>query len=392
MMKHMFIIPGIIILFGSNLFSQGTDKIIAEVEKNNTTLFALRKNADAERIGNKTGLYLKNPELAFNYLWGSPESIGIRKDLSILQSFDFPTAYAYRNNISEYRNVQVVLEYEREHKSLIMQTRQICNDLIYHNALKRELRKRIENAQSLADSYKSKYETGEAGIIDFNKAQLYLLNTKKDAESNEIDRTALLAELKSLNGGIPVEFDDNVYQLQELANDFEQWYILAEQNNPVLQWLKQEISISRENEKLNRAMGLPGLQAGYMSEDVVGQQFQGITVGFTIPLFENKNAVKYAKAKTIVVQSAETDTRLQFHNNLKALHTKAVSLQNSLNDYRANLQRFDNAGLLQKALDYGELSLAEYYYELTLYYESFNKLLVLEKTLNETIIELNRYQ
>jgi hypothetical protein len=61
-------------------------------------------------------------------------------------------------------------------------------------------------------------------------------------------------------------------------------------------------------------------------------------------------------------------------------------------DYRANLEKFSNSGLLLKALDKGELSLAEYYFELTVYYESFNKLLVLEKTLNETIIELNRYQ
>ena len=139
-------------------------------------------------------------------------------------------------------------------------------------------------------------------------------------------------------------------------------------------------------------MGLPRFQAGYMSEDVVGQQYQGITVGLSIPLLENKNAVRYAKAKTVAVQSAETDNRLQFYNNLKALHTKAVSLQNSLNDYRTSLQKFNNTALLQKALDHGEITLAEYYYELTVYYESSDKLLALEKTLNETVIELNRYQ
>jgi outer membrane protein TolC len=202
----------------------------------------------------------------------------------------------------------------------------------------------------------------------------------------------LLSELKSLNGGIFIEFIETGFPLQTLSMDFEQWYIQAEQNNPVLLWLKQEILIRQKNEKLNTAMGLPKFQAGYMSEDVVGQQFQGIKVGLSIPLLENKNAVKYAKAKTIAMQSAENDTRLQFYNNLKTLHTKAVSLQNSLNDYRSNLQLYSNTGLLQKALDKGELSLAEYLYELTIYYESFNKLLELEMTLNETIIELNKFQ
>lgn len=392
MMKHIFILLSIIIVDGSHLFSQDIDKVIAEVEKNNTTLIALRKNAEAERIGNKTGLYMQNPEFTFNYLWGSPESIGNRKDMSLVQSFDFPSAYVYRNQISDYRNVQVELEYERQRKSVITQTRLVWNSLIYHNALETELKKRIENARNLADSYKSRFEIGETGIIDFNKAHVYLLNVIKDAESNEIERNALLAELKSLNGDIPVQVNDSIFPVQAIALDFEQWYILAEQNNPVLQWLKQEISISQKNEKLNTALGLPRLHAGYMSEDVVGQQFQGITVGLAIPLLENKNAVKYAKAKTIALQSAETDTRLQFYNNLEALHAKTISLQNSLNDYRANLQKFNNSALLLKALDNGELSLAEYYFELSVFYESLDKLLILEKTLNETVIELNRYQ
>lgn len=391
-MKRLIIFIGTVILGCSNLLSQDIDMILAGVEKNNTTLIALRKSADAERIGNKTGLYPENPEFAFNYLWGSPESIGNRKDISLVQSFDFPSAYAYRNQISEQRNVQVELEYERQYRSILTQTRLVCNELIYQNMLSNELRRRIGNARKIADSYKSKFEAGETGIIDFNKAQVYLLNIIKDAESVEIERSALLAGLKSLNGGIPVEFNDSIFPLQTLPVDFEQWYADAEKNNPVLRWLNQEISISQKNEKLNAAMGLPKIQAGYMSEDVVGEQFRGVAVGLSIPLLENKNAVKYAKAKTFAVQSAESDNRQQFYNNLKALHTKAVSLQNSLDDYRTNLQKFNNSALLQKALDNGELSLAEYYFELTVYYESFNKILDIEKSLNETIIELYRYQ
>ena len=391
-MKRLIIFIGTVILGCSNLLSQDIDMILAGVEKNNTTLIALRKSADAERIGNKTGLYPENPEFAFNYLWGSPESIGNRKDISLVQSFDFPSAYAYRNQISEQRNVQVELEYERQYRSILTQTRLVCNELIYQNMLSNELRRRIGNARKIADSYKSKFEAGETGIIDFNKAQVYLLNIIKDAESVEIERSALLAGLKSLNGGIPVEFNDSIFPLQTLPVDFEQWYADAEKNNPVLRWLNQEISISQKNEKLNAAMGLPKIQAGYMSEDVVGEQFRGVALGLTLPLFENKNAVKYAKARTFAVQSAETDSRQQFYNNLKALHTKAVSLQNSLNDYRSNLQKFNNSALLQKALYNGELSLAEYYLELTVYYESFNRLLDIEKSLNETVIELFRYQ
>lgn len=51
---------------------KSADDILIQIEKNNTTLLALRKKADAQKIGNKTGIYLQNPELEFNYLWGNP--------------------------------------------------------------------------------------------------------------------------------------------------------------------------------------------------------------------------------------------------------------------------------------------------------------------------------
>ena len=79
-------------VLGLNLSSQNTiDNVLTEVEKNNTTLSSIRKNIDADKIGNKTGLLPKNPEAEFNYLWGNPSDIGNRTDFSIKQSFDFPT-------------------------------------------------------------------------------------------------------------------------------------------------------------------------------------------------------------------------------------------------------------------------------------------------------------
>ena len=391
-MKRLIIFAAVSLIFAPGGFSQNIDGILEEVESNNTSLIALRKNAEAERIGNKTGLSLKNPELEFSYLWGSPENIGKRNDIRIMQSFDFPTAYSYRNQISELRNIQVDFELERQRRDILLKTRQMCNDIIYHNVMQAEIGRRLEIARRIADTYEAKFKAGETGIIDVNKARVNLLNLRKEAESNEIEMQALLAGLVSLNGGKPVELNDTVYPLQALPADFEEWYAGAEQNNPLLQWLKHEVSVTRKDEQLSLAMGLPRLQAGYMSEKVVGQQYQGIYFGIAIPLLENRNQVKYAKSRTVAVQSAENDARVQFYNNLKALHARAVSLRKSLDDYRQNLKVYSNSSLLQKALDHGELSLAEFLYEQTFYYESFSKLMATEKELYDTVAELNRYR
>ena len=167
-----------------SLFAQNSiDAVLSEVEKNNTTLSALRMQVDAQKIGNKTGIYLQNPEFEFNYLWGNPDDIGNRTDITVTQSFDFPSAYSYKKHISDARNEQVELEYQKQKKSILLQTRLICMDLIYNNALQEpNLARRVTNAQTIADAYQAKFEKGESNIIENNKAQLNLLNIRKEAE------------------------------------------------------------------------------------------------------------------------------------------------------------------------------------------------------------------
>ena len=390
-MKRIILIISIS-AFSFPLFAQNTvDQVLTEVVKNNTTLGALRKSVDAEKIGNKTGIYLQNPEVAFNYLWGSPSAIGNRTDFSISQTFDFPTAYGFKNQISDLKNEQTELEYQKQLMDIRLKTSLICFDLIYTNALHGELTKRVEYAQSIAKSYQIKFEAGETNILEYNKSQLNLLNVSKALESNGIERNAFLAELAGLNGGQAVDFTGSVFQIMELPADFEQWYMLAEQKNPTFSWLKKEIEISQKQTGLNRAMSLPKLQTGYMSESVIGQQFQGVTVGLTIPLWENKNKVKYAEANSQALESIVADNKIQFYNQLKALHSKTIALQKNVNEYRSGLFSFDSSELLKKALDQGEISLINYLMEFSLYYESVNKLLELERDMNKAMSELNRY-
>ena len=221
---------------------KSVDDILIQIEKNNTTLSALRKSIDAQKVGNKTGIFLQNPEVEFNYLWGNPSSIGNRTDFSIRQSFDFPTAYKFKNQISNSKNEQTELEYRKQQKELLLQARNICIDLIYTNALKLEYGKRLNHAQNIAKSYKSKFDAGDTNVLEYNKAQLNLLNLSNKMELLEIDRTALLLELIRLNGGLVIHFAESEFQSAIIPVDFEQWYTQAEQSNPILNLLKSAIS------------------------------------------------------------------------------------------------------------------------------------------------------
>lgn len=391
---YKFLIIGLV-LFALQLglsAQKGVDDILIQIEKNNTTLSACRKSMDAEKIGNKTGLTPHNPEVEFSYLFGNPSSIGNRTDFSVRQSFDFPTAYSYKNQISNLKNEQAELEFKKQRNEVFYQTRVVCVKLTYYNALNVELSKRYANALKVAEAYKAKNNTGDVGILDYNKAQVNLLNASAELENNEIERNALLSELATINGGYAINFSDSLFWMQTIPADFEQWYAQTAANNPLLQWVKQEIAISEKQVKLNTASSLPKLYGGFLSEKVVGQQFQGITVGITIPLWENKNLVKYAKAQTIAMQSVEANAKLQFYTNMKALHSKIISMQNHVIVYRSKLAMYSNSDLLAKAFNKGEISLTEYIYELSLYYESVFKLLEMEMKLHIAFAELNKYQ
>jgi hypothetical protein len=91
------------------------------------------------------------------------------------------------------------------------------------------------------------------------------------------------------------------------------------------------------------------------------------------------------------LESIAADNKIQFYNHLKALHAKTVALQKNVNEYRSGVLSYNSSELIKKALDKGEISLIDYIFEFSLYYESVNKLLQLERDMNKTMAELNRY-
>lgn len=365
------------------------EAVLAQVEANSTRLKALSRQMEAQKLANRTGIFLTNPEVEFNYLWGNPSAIGNRTDFSIKQAFDFPTAYGYRNKIANLENNNAWLMYKAERINLLLSAKEVCIRLTYFNALKNQYEARLLNARQIAESYRKKSENGSANAIELNKTELNLTTVTNEMVQIEVERQALLSELRRLNGGVDIRFEEAAFAPSALASDFEVWYMEAEGKSPVLQYVKAEIEVNEKRVKLSRAMGLPKLSAGYMMEKVVGQDFQGLTVGVSIPLWENKNRVKQAKADVKASQAVAEDTRMQFYNQLQSLFVKATALQTSVGSYRSLLLNHNNEVLLKKALDSGEISLLDYLQETQYYYSAIDNLLSAERDLELSIAQLS---
>jgi len=390
-MKNISIIIVSFSLFVSSLMAQDTEKILTDIAQNNSKLIALESAMEADKLNNKTGIFLSNPEFEFHYLWGKPQDMGQRTDISITQSFDFPSVYSHQNKIADLKNEQLEMALKKERLAILLQARQDLYQLTYLNAQNIQLEKRLAHAKSIANSYERKFKAGESNVLEFNKSQLNLLNLEKEMTQLAIIRLGVLNNLTILNGGKPITFTESNYQQTLLPQDFEEWYTSAEANNPMLNWLKQEMAVNQQEIKLSKALSMPKINAGYMSEKVGLEQFQGLIVGLSIPLWENKNTVKYAKAHVQAMEDYTADNKMEFYNYLKNLFEKAKSLEENTLDYRDKLSGFDHSTLLKKALDKGQITLIDYMLELSIYYESENRLLEMERDFYLTLAELYQF-
>ncbi|MDR1332741.1 MAG: TolC family protein [Tannerella sp.] len=367
----------------------GIDGVLSSVEDNNTTLKALRESMEAQKLENRTGIFLDSPEVGFNYLWGTPGSIGNRTDVSVSQRFDVATLSGLKSKVADGQNRMAELQYLAGRMDIMLEAKLYSIDLIHCNALLKEMTLRRDRAGAIAGACEQRLAQGDANRLEYNKAQLNFVTAEGETARIGIERDALLAELKKLNGGLDVSLDDDRFGDVSFPLDFDEWYAEAERRNPVLAYVRQEVEVGRTRVGLNRAMGLPALSGGYMSETVAGEQFRGITLGISIPLWENRNRVRQAKAAVRAAEQRSEDAKLQFYSRLQILYNRAAGLRLSAEKYRRSLTALSNADLLKKALDAGEISLLEYIVETGLLYETVNKTLEAERDFYRAYAELS---
>lgn len=383
----------VICIFAGSVFhasaQTSTEAILRQIEENNPQLKASAAEVDAEKLANRSDALLENPEFEFNYLWGA-DGIGNRRDFRVTQAFDVATLTGMKSRQVAGQNELAALKYKSERLNVLLEAKQACINLIYYNALKAELDTHLRQAQTLVTSFEKRLKAGGANVLDLNKAKVHLTTVRGQISQVEVERQALLAKLKSLNGGVDITLDDSAYGLSDdLPVDFDSWYESASQKNPVLQYVRQEVNVGKKQLSIDKTAWVPELTVGYMSELTTADKFRGVTVGVNIPLWSNSNKVKQSRAKIAAAESRKAAAEQQFYFDLLSQYNRAASLKANSELMRSSLSETDSREYLLAAQSKGEISMIEYLVETDQYYEALEQTLSAERDYHLALAQLN---
>ena len=369
------------------------DQVLKSIETNNKSLQANTKMTDAQKLEAQTGKFLANPSVEWEQMWGNRNNPGSEYTLTVKQSLDFPTTYSNKNKLANLKANTIGFQSAAYRQQLLLNAKQTCIEIIYLRKQKSLLDERLANAETMFALYKKRFESGDANQLELNKIQLELLNTQNQSRLNKAALTAAEEQLRNLNGGKPITFDATDYPAGEELINFDQLQAAFMEADPNLKSLTGDQEIANREVKLSRSLTLPKFDVGYKrnaASDHVASN--GFMVGVSIPLFENKNTVKKAKAQAEFATASLEDNRLNLKTNLQQLYQQAEALQISRADYAKVLEQQRNIELLNKALNAGQLSVIDYFTELTTIYDSHQSYLDVEKEYHNILAQLYQYK
>ncbi len=367
-----------ILLIGSNLYAQRSlDSLLSSVEKGNSTLIAAHNLLDARLLEARTGLSPDNPEVEFGYMWGNQADLGNRTDFAVTQSFDFPTAYTSKSKLSKINQQQAELEYQATRQEILLHAHQLWITRVYLNKKVSLLESRFKFASQVYESFEQKLKSGEANQLQVNQSRMKVMALENEINKLESDIRKNSADILTLSSNDKLIIADTTFPV---ARKIEYDSLVADyMNGNINQLYLNEIDKKAKEVNVVFNQKLPKLKAGYYSESILDEKLQGIKAGISIPLWGNAKAVNSAKAKLAYAESdAERYWQVK-QNELKQTYEQWSYLKDQVKEMEQILGMSNDELLLRHAMEAGEISLTEYFYESDFYFHNIVNLLEFKK-------------
>ncbi len=365
---------------------------LRSIDQNNKGIRNARQKAEAQKLLSQTGNAPDDPFISGDYLLGRPVEGGNQVDIIATQAFDFPTAYSKRAQLTRSKAAIYDLEAAQTRQSVLWEAQQIGLHLIYLNKKRDQHRQRAAEASQMLETLQAQMKAGEVSPLETNKAQLWVLQLEHRTLELDLEIRRKAQQLTALNGGLQITMKDTLYPDWPSFPEFDSLETIILRNDLEYQWEQANILVREKEIEVSKALNLPQLEPGYHYQSVLGQTFNGIHLGMSLPLWSNRKKVKAGQSLLIFQEQEARHVAHHLEAEIEKLYRQWEMLTESMTAYREALNGISTRQILDLLLQNGEIDFISYSREMDYYYDAYDTLLEIEHRYHLTIAELLKYQ
>ncbi len=381
----LFMFMGLNVLSAQNIY----DEVYRLVRDNNPDINSKKAANSLQLSEMRLENNLEDPEIEFGRVWGTntPEN---KWDLSISQTFDFPSLYSSRRKALDAKRQSLEMDLNVLVVEKLQEAKLLLIELAYCNKLLSIQTSIMENLDSIQTMLAKGYQAGESTILDVNKAKIEYVNVCKTVAQTQSRESELLIELNALCGGhFTISDYDFGYPVQKLE-DINYYYDCAK-NNVVIAAYDAKIRSEIIGNKISKLESLPKITIGYQHEREGSDSFDGFKVGMTLPVFSLKGKARRAEDAILSLNYELDAARLSQIASIDSEYANITAIKWLLDRMSPVFNQTNHPELLHKAFLGGELSALDYLTELNYFRQAEAEYLLSEMDYFIALAKLNRY-
>lgn len=386
-MRKQYMIGVVGLFLAGSLQAQNIADVLQSIERNNKELQAQLQLTEAAKMEVQTQNSLSDPTIDYSPFFAKGVDGVASSELVVSQEFDFPTLYAARRQSGKLQQEVLDRQQQAVRRSILLDAKNLCLDLIRLNQEKALLDARKKNADELLTLFEKRLQEGDAGILEVNKIKMERMNVQTEVTQNNAAHRTALQSLLAMNGNLPLEFTADTYPQIEKISDYNALYdeimltdadLLA--SDAAARAAAKEVSVNKQN-------WLPKLSVGYRRNTSLDEKSNGFLIGGSIPLFSNRKKVKIARAQEVGARLQLANARLQAEATVQSRYNEVLQLQEAMKAYDVPLMH-ETLDMLKQAVMAGQLSIIEYYVEVDGVYRNLQAYIQIENQYQKLMADI----
>lgn len=344
------------------LHAQDVESVLAQIERNNKNLEALRMESEAAVREVRAQNNLEDPSVEYSPFFAHGADGIASSELVVSQGFDFPTLYAARRKSGRLEKQGIDSRYGVARRDVLLEAQLLCFDAIRLERERDLLERRMTAADELLALFERRLETGDATALEVNKIRMERMNAAAELAQNATARTTVMESLRAMNGDESVSLDGADYPVMPSVGGFDEFREKMLADELEIQVSQADELAAEQQVKVNAQNWLPKLEVGYRRNTDLDEAVNGFLVGASFPIFSARHKSGAAKARYAASQLRTEDVKAQTEARVRSLYNELEQSSATMRTYDLQLMR-TTLDLLRRAVESGELSVIEYYVE-----------------------------